>query len=248
LTEYLTTGSKNLDSLFGGGIATGNIYQLYGGPGSAKSEICYNISTLVSPEYKRLIICTGSKFRPERIERIAEANGLDVQRILKNTLLSTAADTDMLHHKIKSARSRIESDSTVRLLIVDSIIELYRAEKSYHKQACIPKRQHELSLDMFNLFNIAATKNVAVLITNQSIPDSLFWSRIIPTGGHMVSLLSNYIVYLKKHKSNRQYTKISARLIKPYTVKPDVTLLINSTGISDTPDYTTLDNSNAEVK
>jgi len=232
-TEYLTTGSKNLDSLFCGGMAMGNTYQFYGGPGSGKSEICCNVSAFVSSEYKRLIICTGSKFRPERIEYIAEANGLDVKRILKNTLVSHAADTDILPHLIKSARSRIESDNTIRLLLVDSIIELYRADESYHKQAYIPKRQLELSKDMFNLFHIAATKNVAVLITNQSIPDSLFWSRIIPTGGHIVSLFSNYIIYLKKHTSNAQYTKISAKLIKPCTSKSDMTFGINSKGIFD---------------
>jgi DNA repair protein RadA len=48
--ERLSTGSKNLDDLFGrdGSLETGAITQFYGTPGSGKTQLCYTICVMLS--------------------------------------------------------------------------------------------------------------------------------------------------------------------------------------------------------
>ncbi len=67
-SERLTTGSKNLDDLFGGGgIETGAVTQLYGAPGSGKTQLCYTLCTMLPSEFKAISIDTQSTFLQERI-------------------------------------------------------------------------------------------------------------------------------------------------------------------------------------
>jgi RecA/RadA recombinase len=219
--------------MLNGGIAIGSITQFYGGPGSGKTEICCNVSALVPSKYKKLIIRTGTKFQLHRIKDIAESRGLNSEVIMRTTLTAKAFDTNDLEQHIKSAKSLIWSDHTIKLLIVDSIIDLYRADESNHEQRNLPKRQHKLSKIMHILSNIAITKNIAVVITNQFFLGGVFMSSAIPTGGKLVSLLSNYIIYLKK-KSSFQDCIFSAILIKePLGSRSHTGFKITNRGISD---------------
>jgi DNA repair protein RadA len=82
--ERFCTGSENLDVLLGDGIETGAITQFYGPPGSVKTQLCYTICAMLPSQYKAVYIDTESTFRPERIESIAKARGLDQAKILHN--------------------------------------------------------------------------------------------------------------------------------------------------------------------
>lgn len=190
-----------LDSILNGGVATGRLTQFYGGPGSSKTEICCTLSALVPPRYKKLIIRTGTKFRLNRIKDIAEARGLNVKEIMQNTLTAKALDANNLEYFIRLAQIQIQSDRAVKLLIVDSIIDLYRADESYHGQYNLPKRQYRLAKVMHILSNIAVTKNIAIVITNQFFSGGTFMNSVVPTGGILMSLLSDYLIYLKKGSS-----------------------------------------------
>ena len=70
--EKFSTGSSSLDNILGGGIETGSITQVYGGPGSGKSQICITACALLPKKYNSIYVDTEGKFRPERIEQILE--------------------------------------------------------------------------------------------------------------------------------------------------------------------------------
>ncbi|HDO19326.1 MAG TPA: DNA repair and recombination protein RadA, partial [Thermoplasmatales archaeon] len=81
---HLTTGSKALDQLLGGGLETQSITEFFGEFGSGKTQIAHQLCVNVQlPEEKggleghAFYIDTENTFRPERITQMATALGLD---------------------------------------------------------------------------------------------------------------------------------------------------------------------------
>lgn len=86
----ITTGSKGLDELIGGGIETQSITEVYGEFGSGKSQISHELSVTTQLPVEEggldgevVFIDTENTFRPERIEQIAEGFGLNIEEVLK---------------------------------------------------------------------------------------------------------------------------------------------------------------------
>lgn len=75
----LTTGSRDLDKLLGGGMETGSITEIFGEFRTGKTQICHTLAvTCQLPisqgggEGKCLYIDTEGTFRPERLLAVAE--------------------------------------------------------------------------------------------------------------------------------------------------------------------------------
>ena len=80
----ISTNCKDLDELIGGGIETGAITETYGRFASGKSQLGFQLAVDAQlPKSEGgleggvLFIDTEGTFRPERIESIAKAKGLD---------------------------------------------------------------------------------------------------------------------------------------------------------------------------
>ena len=152
------------------------------------------------------------------------------------------------HRCGKQQESRIEdaysiiksSNSKVKLLIVDSMIFHYIAE--YPGRSGLSKRAHSLNIYMHMLHNLAQTKNVAVLITNQSTSNPRhgeFEANIPqPYGGKVISNTSTYIVNLECG-GGYFASNIDARLIKsPLSSFNSRPLKIDESGFVDVvPNY-----------
>lgn len=82
----LSTGSKNLDQLLGGGIEAGSITELFGEFRTGKTQLCHTLCvTCQMPQNQgggagkaMFIDCEGT-FRPERLVPIAQRFNLDEQ-------------------------------------------------------------------------------------------------------------------------------------------------------------------------
>ena len=141
---------------------------------------------------------------------------------------------------IKNACSTVKSsNSKVKLLIVDSMMFHYIAE--YPGRSDLSKRAHSLNIYMHMLHNLVQTKNIAVLITNQSTSNPRHGESEAnipqPFGGKVISNTSTYIVNLEC----RSYfaSNIYARLIKsPLSSFNSRPLKIDESGFVDVvPNY-----------
>ncbi|HLD57060.1 MAG TPA: helix-hairpin-helix domain-containing protein, partial [archaeon] len=95
LIGRITTGSKSLDGLLGGGVETQAITEAHGAFGSGKSQLAHQLAvTAQLPkekgglEGKVIFIDTEQTFRPERIQDMATALGLDTETVLANILIA----------------------------------------------------------------------------------------------------------------------------------------------------------------
>jgi DNA repair protein RadA len=116
--------------------------------------------------YKAIYVDTEGTFRSERIVQIAKAKALDPTKVLQNVKLVTTLNSARLESILQEeCPIQIEKDKNIKLLIIDSIINHYRAE--YSGRSMLSQKQHRLSRIMHLLQNIAQAYDIAIVITNQ---------------------------------------------------------------------------------
>jgi DNA repair protein RadA len=117
-----------------------------------------------------------------------------------------------------------------RLVIIDSIISLHRAE--FAGRETLAERQQRLNIILHKLIRLAEIYNVAVVYTNQvrAQPDNLFGGNImIAAGGNIMAHASTYRIFLRKIGHNR----IATMLDSPYHAYSQVKFTIGEQGIED---------------
>ena len=126
-----STGSESFDSFLGGGIETQALTEIAGEFGSGKSQLCYTLCVTANMPGKEdngiIYVDTENSFKAERIYQIAESRGLDAEEILNRINICKIYYSTHLEAVIRSLAKYIEQ-YRVRLVIIDSIISLHRAE------------------------------------------------------------------------------------------------------------------------
>lgn len=126
-----------------------------------------------------------------------------------------------------------EEQNKVILLIVDSVINNYRAE--FLGQTMLPERQQKLYQFMNQLSCIAHLHCIAVVVTNQvnnSCKNNIMNSSR-PTGGNILNHTSTYRISLERLTgSNRSI----ARIVKSsYHLDSEAYFMLTEKGIEDIP-------------
>ena len=241
MIERISTGTKSLDDLLGGGVETQAITEIYGEYGTGKTQICHTLCVMVQlPKEKggldagAVYIDTENTFRPERIYHIAETRDLDPNEALERVIVAKAYNSAHQELILEDVGSIIEKNSA-KLLVVDSAVAHYRAE--FLGRGTLAERQQRLNKFMHMLLRIAETYNVATIATNQiqASPDTYFGDPFRPTGGHVVAHTSTYRIYLKRSGRNR----IARMVDSPYHPEREVMFLLSDKGIEDPEETTT---------
>lgn len=232
----ITTGSKSLDSLLGGGVETQAITEAYGAFGSGKTQLGFQLSVNVQlPKEKGglngkcLLIDTESTFRPERIEQIALAMNLDTKKVLKNILVARAYNSDHQIVLVEQAKDIIK-EQNIKLLVIDSLMSHFRSD--YTGRGELAPRQQKLNRHLHELQKMADVYNIAVYVTNQVMarPDMLFGDPTTAIGGHVLGHASTYRLYFRKSKQ----TKRIARLIDaPSLPEGEAIFSVTENGVED---------------
>jgi len=216
LIGKLTTGSKEFDKLFGGGIETQAITEMFGKFGSGKTQAAHQLAVNAQlPKEKggldggAIYIDTENTFRPERIQSMAKAVKLDPQEVLANIKVARAYNSDHQVLLAEKASELMSEEKNIRLVIVDSLTAHFRAE--YTGRGTLASRQQKLNRHMHTLQRkIADLHNAAVIVTNQVMarPDVMFGDPTVPVGGHIVGHHSTFRVYLRKGKGTKRIAEL----------------------------------------
>lgn len=210
----ITTGSEEFDNLLGGGFETGSITECYGAFGSSKTQIAHQLSVNVQlPKDKGglegnvLYIDTEHTFRPERIQQMAEALGLDPQEVLKNIYVGKAYNSDHQILLVEKAKELIKKNN-IKLIVVDSLMSHFRSD--YVGRGSLAERQQKLNKHLHTLARYADSYNLCVYLTNQVMakPDMLFGDPTESVGGHVLHHASTFRIYLRKSKGGKRIAKL----------------------------------------
>jgi len=237
LVGKLSTNSKELDALLGGGIETQAITELFGKFGSGKTQLGHQLSVNVQLPKKEggldgtaIFIDTENTFRPERIQQMASALGLDPNETLKNIHVARAYNSD---HQMLLAEKAAElaNEYGTRLVVIDSLTAHFRAE--YVGRGTLAERQQKLNRLLHILQRrLSDPYNIAVVVTNQVMarPDIVFGDPTTPIGGHIVGHTATYRIYLRKGKGDKRI----ARLIdSPSLPEGECVFEVTTDGIKD---------------
>lgn len=235
----LTTGSRELDKLLGGGVETGSITEMFGEFRTGKTQLCHTLAvTCQLPinkgggEGKCLYIDTEGTFRPERLLAIAEKHKMNGQEVLDNVAYARAYNTDHQLQLLIQA-SAMMAESRFALMIVDSATALYRTD--YSGRGELSARQMHLARFLRHLLRMADEYGIAVVITNQVVAQvdggSMFQADPKkPIGGNIIAHASTTRLYLRKGRGENRVCKIYD---SPCLPENEATFAICADGISD---------------
>ncbi|EIE79168.1 meiotic recombinase Dmc1 [Rhizopus delemar RA 99-880] len=211
----ISTGSRQLDSLLGGGIQTMSLTEAFG-------------------EYRTAYIDTEGTFRPDRIMSIADRFGVDPLVVLDNIVVARAWNSDQQMDLIcELAAHFAEQKGTYRLLVIDSIISLFRCD--YSGRGELADRQQKLNQMLNRLTKISEEYNMAVFMTNQVSSDPGGGMTFVadpkkPVGGHVLAHASSTRLYLRKGRGEERVAKL---FDSPDMPESEASYAINNGGIVD---------------
>jgi len=210
----LSTGSKELDALLGGGVETQSITEAYGQFSSGKTQVGLQLAVNVQmPKDKGgleggcLFVDTENTFRPERVVQLANAKGMDPNEVLKNIHVARAVNADHQMLLIDKA-DEIIKEKNIKLIIVDSLMSKFRSE--FIGRGTLAGRQQKLNKHLHMLQKLAEMNNIPVYVTNQvmSNPGILFGDPTTPIGGNIVGHQSTYRMYFRKSKGEKRIARL----------------------------------------
>jgi DNA repair protein RadA len=233
----LTTGSKVLDELLGGGLETQAITEFYGEYGSGKSQLCHQLCVDVQLPPERgglggaaLYLDTENTFRTERIVQMSRHLGLDPEEVVKNIIFADAYTSDHQMFLLDNADEVIK-ENNVKIIIVDSLTSHFRSE--YIGREMLARRQQRLNKHMHKLIRLARAFNTVAVVTNQVMakPDVFFGDAVHPIGGHVVAHTSHTRIYLRK--ASRGPVRIARLVSSPYLPEGESIFKVTEDGIVD---------------
>ena len=232
----LTTCSKALDELMGGGFESQAIIELFGEFGSGKTQIVHQLVVTVQfptddggLDGHAIFIDTENTFRPERVVQMAQAHDLDPDEVLKKIHVARAYNS---HHQIllMDKVKEIAREFPIKLLVVDSLTAHFRAE--FIGRGTLADRQQKLNKHIHDLQRFAETNNAVVAVTNQvhAKPDAFFGDPTRPIGGHIVGHNATFRLYLRKSKGNKRICRL---IDSPNLPEGEAVITVTENGVQD---------------
>ncbi|KAH7581236.1 Meiotic recombination protein DMC1 [Nakaseomyces glabratus] len=236
----ISTGSKQLDSILGGGIMTMSITEVFGEFRCGKTQMSHTLcvtaqlpKSMGGGEGKVAFIDTEGTFRPERIKQIAERYDLDPDSCLENITYARALNSEHQMELVEQLGEELSSGSYT-LIIVDSIMANFRVD--YCGRGELNERQQKLNQHLFKLNRLAEEFNLAVFMTNQVQSDpgasALFASADgrKPVGGHVLAHASATRILLRKGRGDERVAKLQD---SPDMPERECVYVIGEGGIAD---------------
>ncbi len=234
-TPRLTTGVRGFDELLGGGLRSGDIYEFIGEFGAGKTQLCHQLAVTVQlpPEMggvggKALYIDTEGTFSPGRIESIAERFG--VEKPLEGVFTYRAESVIALEDLVVKRLPRFIEEKNVKLVIIDSVIALYRAQ--FKGREYLARRQQRLNYLLDWLKRLGRVYSpLYIVITNQVLTSPTpFGAMKLPAGGNILAHASTHRFYLRKGRESHVLTVLDSPSL-PRDAK--VEFVITDGGVED---------------
>lgn len=195
--DKLSTNSP-LDNILDGGIEKRSITQIYGPPGSGKTNIALFLSIMVAKSGKKVAYMDTEG--GISIERIQQITGDDFDIVAKNIVVFEPNTFEEQEDDLNVAESWIASNKgNVDLFVIDSAVALYRVLEVKGSQVT-----SVLGKSMSYLSRLSRKYDIAIVVTNQIYPsfDEESNNIVSPVGGTVLQYWSKTIIELVRDYEN----------------------------------------------
>ena len=208
----ISAGSYDLNKFLYGGYEKDIITTIYGPAGSGKTNFCILASVSQAKKgNKILFVDTEGGFSVERVKQIA---GENPDEILKNIILLKPVSFEEQKKTFPKLLDELKK-AEIGLIIVDGMTMLYRLElgdaikeKDDEK---IRNVNRELAKQLRILAEIARTKNIPIIVTNQVYysfqekgEENAEEKRANMVGGDLLKYWSKCIIELQQERGKRK--------------------------------------------
>jgi len=201
MLDRLPSGCQSLDLLLGGGFESGIISELYGEPGSGKSNIVLQTAVGAVSRGLRVIFIDTEGFSIERFKQIA---GSGAEQMAAKIIIFEPMSLEQQAVSIQEA-SRI-AGKDLGLIVLDSATSLYRVLLEAEDNRAV---RRTLTAQLSKLQEMARKHRIPVIITNQVYMDIENGS-LRPLGGTPLEHMCKAIVSLERRGDGTR----RARLVK----------------------------------
>jgi len=210
----ISAGSYDLNKFLFGGYEQDIITTIYGAAGTGKTNFCLLASvSQAKKENKVIFIDTEGGFSIERFKQLA---GENYEKLLENIILVKPVNFSEQIKVFSNLIKEIKSKGKIGLIVVDGMTMLYRLElaeaSKKNEKGGIKNINSELAKQMRILAEIARTKNIPIIITNQVYSEFLSREeqeagKIAETrmvGGSILQYWSKCIIELSLERGKRK--------------------------------------------
>jgi len=193
----ISTGADFFDNFLNGGYGADIITTLYGPSGSGKTNLCLIAAVKIAEQGKKVIfIDTEGGIAVERISQ------LSTETVLDNMIFLNPMTFNQQKEIFNNLHTMITDN--VGMIVVDSISMLYRlalgsSEEVYQVNSSLGKQ-------LAQLIEIARSKKIPVLITNQVYADFENKGKVKMVGGDLLKYGSKCLIELHKFETCRGMT------------------------------------------
>lgn len=184
--------TPEFDRFIGYGLQSGTLVHVYGPFASGKTNMAL-LATLNASKrgYKVVYIDPEGGFSTDRLKQIS---GDSFNEVLSKVLLIEPTSFEEQNVAVQRLDELVSKDSSVGLVVVDSIAMLYRLQED--------KDVRELGRMLAQLLRISRRYNIPVLMTNQVYTD-IDSGKNIPVGGDAIKYWCKISVELEKNSDYR---------------------------------------------
>ncbi len=212
----ISAGSYDINKWLYGGYDKDIITTIYGDAGTGKTNFCLLAAvSQIKKQNKVIFIDTEGGFSVDRLKQLLNVGAnpeQDYEKLLENILLIKPMNFEQ---QKKAFNKILKSLSNVKLIIVDGITMLYRLElgdaiqqKDENKIRSVNK---ELARQLRILAEIARTKHIPVIVTNQVYREFLteeqlkqgLERRYNMVGGDLLKYWSKCLIELQDNRDKR---------------------------------------------
>jgi len=216
--HYLTTGSKEIDTLLNGGIKTGTITEIIGEYRSGKTQLCMTCAVTAQLPFEQgglntkvIYIDTKNSFNIEHYSRIGKRFGLERDNLLKNIYIARGEQMRYFSEAIDRLPGYLQA-LDCRLIVIDSPMAPIEQEYTTLREYPVVQKLLQKLLGLWK--RIALGFNCAVIFTNHVErnlePTIMQYHPFVYAGDHAIAHRSDVRLVLRKLKENMRRIKVEA--------------------------------------
>lgn len=174
---------RNFDEFLGGGLLDGVLTQIYGPPGSGKTNIALMAVANASVQGKVLYVDSEGGFSVERLRQITRGK---LEKVMENVILTKPTTFSEQQSSVRKIEGVVK-DNQVVFVVFDSIGNLFRLEEGRDVRA--------FGRELAQLLRISRKYEIPILLTNQVFTD-IESGAIVPVGGKVNEYWSKIMLEL----------------------------------------------------